>query len=247
MNPNIDHLALLMKQKSNRFIKKYIKEISREAIGAKGSKKEYGYKDIIQMINKNQLPPLYWGRKAKKKDLFEIAHVFKKEKDPEKINKYLRMFSQVKYPLGVEDLLKWARHKKHKRLWFFYTALSNFKDSRVRELAINNLDKHNSIDMSLELLINNYEEGDHNLIYKNLVSIKDKHNFHGTAHTVTEIANRNRDRKLKKTLIHIYKHITCSFCREDIVKNLMLIDSLPKWIAKELPYDSSEDLRKMKI
>jgi hypothetical protein len=239
---------------NNRFIKIYLDNIAgvnkeREQGLQERPRLEINYTTVTERIKNKVTVPLMPGRgkQLSPTDLKKLADDFLQEKDRLKLEKYCRIFDQVKYPYDdYQPLLALAKSKylKTDRLVEFASgALKYFTGSDIRQFAINKLTQTRSPYRYLQLLVANYKKGDHRLLTKIALAFKNENDIHAIADGYTDIYAANPTKECKEPLEAIYSKLTCGVCRGIILRRLIDNKVLSKQLKQEMQYDSYEDNR----
>ena len=187
-----------------------------------------------------------WGRKLSPDDRLRIAHELRHEEKPERIAACLSIFTTAKYPLEIEDLLKYAAgvtSHDEKSQAEATEALKFFQDDRVRELVLRNLQAKIHVLESVEALAENFREEDCGLLEIMLSQMTDKDAFHSAGLSLVPIFEKNPSPKALDFLSNIYKHGYCSQCRRYAIASMITNRLLPDWIAQEAVWDCDADTR----
>lgn len=243
--PEIDfEKKLAIEAKKSKFIGAFLKEIKRSRKQNKSCKiRKHTSKSIIELIENNNTVPFYVGKKLNEKDLIKLADRLNQEKDEEKLLKYLRIFSQVKFPLEFNTLFKFLGSNNKKIIFRTLDCLKFFKDPQLRNLALNKLNNKEFEDDYFELLIENYNNDDYRLITKILKSIRSKDTFHSLGSTVLKIYENNKTKECYKPLKIIYDKGFCGLCRENAITIMIENKVLPEYIKIEGIFDSNIEIR----
>ncbi len=178
-----------------------------------------------------------WGVHAAEVDLQRAAADLIAEREPRQLRAYLKIFWRRAFPGDHRVLLRLiSSHAPNTRIPNFATrALSNLTHSDIRTLAF---DKVN-----IELLANNFEEGDHAIIESWCDAEKDEASLHGLVFEILDfyrkIPNDDAERKLLRIL---YERDPCANCRENFVERLIVLNGLADSIREECKYDANSDI-----
>lgn len=166
-NPDIDvYQTLELAAKTNKYIKIYLDSIKKNKELVKEVKKRepFTYGIIKERIETKTIKyiPSYISRELDENGIKLLANDFLKEKDPEKIEIYLRIFSQVKFPQDYTPILEIAKVKytqKNSLLFFAIKTLSRFKTKEIRKFALKKMATSKYNWRYLDLFIANYKKG----------------------------------------------------------------------------------------
>ena len=252
-HPEIDFKKKLkLESKNNKFIDAFLKEIQREKNQWKQSsliKNKEDYNSIMEKIEKKEKRPSFLGRLAKRylsfEDSIKLANNLEKESDKNRIIKYLWIFSEIKYPLKIDNLFKFLDFKNQRIRGNVTQSLKFFKDDRIRKFALNKLNSKKFDTEHLELLVENYEDNDDKIICKIIKNIKNESKLDSFGIRVLDIYEKNETKKCLEPLKAIYDKTSCSICRSAVIELMIKNKVLPDKIKEEIEYDSYEDTRKI--
>lgn len=250
-NPQIKVYEELKKAaKNSPFIKKYLATIKKDKWSkAKRRKRpKFNYEFVKDRIeNGNSFPaPKAVAKKLVKGDVIKLANDFLQEKDLARKEKFLSVFTEIKYPYDYQPLLRIAKGKNSRNnrlVELACEALKFFEGKDIRQFAIEKLSKTNIPSDYPPLLVSNYKKGDHKLLAKIADRYKDENIIHDLVWAYIDIYKVNKTKQCKRPLEIIYSKLTCGLHRYDIVKILHENGALSKKILKELEFDSSDKIR----
>jgi len=187
-------------------------------------------------------------KNASEADVLELAHVALREENETVKGLLLRIFLSSAYwkkpfPLGIAPLLEYARSDNQILYETVLGLLEEFKDKRIRELAMQLLKAKGIKSFALGLLQKNYRKSVDPIIagaIKRASSIPQH-----VQSDIVEIYSRHRSAGALPILLHAYQKGECSHCRFGIVKALHHNKVLPDEILAQCLYDSYEDTRKL--
>jgi hypothetical protein len=190
-----------------------------------------------------------FGRYATKEELAVIYSVLLSEPEEEVCLRLLWVFSRTPVPALSEKIFLWAEGENEKLRGASLIALAQLTDQRIHQLAIRNLlaGKLQGPDRkTLDIFINNYENGDGQLISNALVSLHPtQEEGDDISHSISDVAERHHDSDLAHALKWAYENTTSPLCRFGIVANLDTIKQFTGAILYECQYDSDEDTRSL--
>ncbi len=237
--------------KDNKFIEAYYQSILKNKwdIPKRTRAKKISYNLIKEKIdaNKFRFISVDKANDLSTEDVEKLAIEAFAETNKQRQEMYLRFFAKRKFPFDYKPLLKIAAGKnpsKTRLTKFAVDALSHFSGEDIRKLALKKLtDKRNPSDY-LNLLVSNYENGDHKLLM-DIIQRSDGYNYiHSIVFGIIEIYKKNDIKDCKEPLEMIYSKTNCGLCRKQIVKILHNNDVLYDSIVNELRFDSYDELRK---
>ncbi|WP_425216219.1 hypothetical protein [Tumidithrix helvetica] len=235
---------------NNNFIQAYLVAVNANQERLKERKsKDWSYDAFNQEIQAGHLSRFSaWHARLKQDDILKIAEDFLNEKDENIQQRYLKLFAGTKFPFEFDKLTKFVESNDESIRAHALKSLSFFKDGRIRQIALNNIESRVCLRESFEILSNNFEESDLDLIEKILLGINDDDEFHYLEFGTYKILEDDRNIEICKTdkLINLFKLIyskeQCSFCREGTVELMIKYQLLPKEIAEEAIFDSNSDI-----
>jgi len=252
-NPKVKVYQELTKSAgANPYIKKYLDTIKKNkwSRSERPKRPKYTYKIVKENIESKKVVPVPPAgiKELTKTDIKKLADDFLQETDPDKQEKYLRVFARTKFPVDYQPILQIAKGKNirnNRLIEYACEALRYFRGKDIRQFAIHKLSKTNKHADFLNLLVANYKKGDHKLLTKIAAKYKNEHVIHSLVWGYIDIYQTNKIKECKKPLEIIYDKLTCGIHRHDIVKILYKSDALSDRILKEIEFDSEEDIRKL--
>jgi hypothetical protein len=237
------------KARENKYIKIYLSKIKEMAELWSNNKRKkkinWSYLDIKSYIDNGKLLPLYVGKWLNENDLLKLALDFTNENDTKKQLAYLRLFSRIKYPHDVSEVIPFIESTDTRTKYFALLTLSKVKDKQIRKLIDDNYQNLNYLKDNLKLFTNNYSPKDIQTFISILSTLEDEDDMHSFGMSIEDILNNNSIEKPSMILNQLYKMNNCSICRESIIKLLISKADLSENILNELQYDSNEDIRKV--
>ncbi len=245
-NPQIKVYQELTKaSKDNRYIKKYLSIIKthRWKPPESLSREKYTYEKVKENINKLRPRPItpIAVKELTIKDVKRLADDFQKESDPRKQEKYLQVFSKIKYPFDYAHILQFAKKKntqKNRLVEFACKALSYFRADDIRRLALEKITTLKNPSNYLSLLISNYKKGDYIQLKNVLARNNNFEIIHSMVWDYIDIYTKNRTIECREPLEMLYRKLNCGIHRYDIIRILYESKNLSKTIISELEYDS---------
>ncbi len=186
-----------------------------------------------------------WGRHANEDNLAAVFESMILQSDPDRLCKYLRVFSRRALPSFDARLVSLAYHVNPEVREFAHKALSNYSHPAVRSLAIEKLEESRFLEGELRLLTRNYQRGDAAIIERILQLPADRDLLHGLLYELIKVFQSNRVAESTNAMLLVYDQSPCSNCRCDAVKILLSTGTAPDWLLEECRYDSSEEIRSM--
>ena len=234
----------------NKYIQIYLDAIKKHKFKrGKNKKSKHDYNFVKEKIDSLKIFGPYIAENLTNKELKKLADDFLKETNRLKQEKYLRVFSIVKFPSdNYQPILKIAKgtnSRKDRLVEYAVKALKHFSGDDIREFAIEKLSKTNKHDDYLMLLVSNYREGDSKLLKSIAEKYKNEKMIHSLVWSYVEIYRANQTKECQEPLEAIYDKLNCGLHRRDIVEIMIDSNALPSKIRQEIRYDSSKKIRKL--
>ena len=232
--------------KDNRFIKKYFDEVSaaREK-RVSNQRKEVVYNDVIDEVLSNKV----WRfnrRNLNDEELTLIAKRLLVEKNKQKKQKLLAIFSKYKFPLDPQFIIdiatKTVASAKRSR-GLALSAMRFLKSDTLREFTIEGIKSDRNPEDFAWAFVANYQDGDEVLLASIVEKAKNEHVIECLNSVYMEIFKANPTPKCKAPLMALYNNSNCGICRSGIVKLLIENDALPDEIKEEIKFDCSDETR----
>lgn len=210
------------------------------------------YAQVKERLSRNEfLSPRAmsaWGREAGEEDILQAAGdlLAIAEDDDRRLRAYLQMFHERPFPLAPARLFALARGSNEKRIAFMALgALVPLETPEVLDYARELLESGRSLYRAVPMLFKRYPAEGHAAIEALLNKDLDAEELHGAGQALRTLVERNPDPSATPALILLYEKGPCPNCREETIRLLMAMDTLPDWMAAESRYDSSEYIRRM--
>jgi hypothetical protein len=186
-----------------------------------------------------------WAGRAPKETIDQLARDMLEEKDTNRIAPYLRLFSNVKFPFDYSVFLGLLRPDDQEFNSLICRALGYFRDKRIRALALANLHHNLCVEESVDLLVENFEEGDSEILANLLESTQDEDDFHSLGQSMMKVFSRNRTVAALTPLLKIYDRSRCGCCRYYAIEIMLENGMMPGWIKEEAAFDSYTNTREL--
>lgn len=194
---------------------------------------------------RGQRSPFLFSKDADSEALRLRAEAYLNETDAEKRAELLRAFWWRRFPLEPDPIINDASSAHEPLRDAAWDALGIIRSPKVRAFALSALETE--ADKLIPLLIMNYEDGDRGLIEKLLAEASADKDGDDIIHSIGLNLNYQRDVgfKVPAWILHwFYENDRCSFCRENIVRELGRRRLLSDEMLRECLYDSNDDIRK---
>jgi hypothetical protein len=192
--------------------------------------------------------PRCWVQAASVDELILAASDLLIEKDERKIRAYLLIFTRRDYPLDPETLFPIAKGENPRNAWQAIRVLQRLHDCRVRNLALELLEKGSEIAEGIRLLCSNYLPGDFKLIERAVQEAQfDEEGWHSVGLSVLSLLDAAPvpPSESRDILLQLYERHPCSICRKNIVEKLHEHDLVPEWMARECAFDAHPETAKL--
>lgn len=252
-NPNVDAMKELEKASiADKYIKIYLDNVQSTIANRENYQPPVFNLDTLRERIENStyifIPPSF-TKSLSDKEIGIIADELLVEKDKLRIGKYLSIFSRIRFPYDYQLLLKYAKarvNNSNRIAEWAVESLKFFSGDGIRQFALDKLKNTNSPSTYTNLLMNNYRQGDSEL----LKSIADKcrsiDSIHNLVCSYVDIYKINKTKECKEPLESIYDKLTCGIHRTDIIRILIENNVLSSQIESEIRYDCSEETRELK-
>jgi len=172
------------------------------------------------------------------------AQAMLEEHDPIRLRAFHNLFRGRDFPLDADALIARAA-EPIERARPFLELLTHIKDERVRSAALMLLQREELHFLYLMLLVENYVEGDDQVIASALDRWpNDPWLLHQVCPVVKDIYRANPDPKLGPLLYWAYEKTPCSYCRTFLAETLLYGGLATEALLEELPFDAEPDTRK---
>jgi hypothetical protein len=206
------------------------------------------YSSLLEEIRNRRVLYSLRKRAVTEEELLTVANALIVEDDLRHIEKLLNFFGYFKFPLDSNVILKHARRKKNQKDAIVARAIDALKliaSDAVRDFALDRLVNSRNPEKYVGLLICNYKEGDSVLLSQIASHAKSYYVIEGLAQDYSSIYENNLTKESFQPLDLIYNKMTCSYCRECIIKAMVKNDVVPAEVFEELQYDCNEEIRKI--
>lgn len=250
-NPNIKVFQELEKSsKTNKFIKLYLDNIKQTEVNRNNNVRETQvFKDINdEILNSKPFLSFRRSKELTETELYQIADRLLKEKDNSNKEKLIEIFSDHKFPLDSNYILKLAKQKanaKNRINEFAISALKFLKSDSIREFALDNIPKVKRQESFIDILISNYKKGDYQILTGIANKAKSEHIIESLAGSYVDIFTANKTKECKEPLEVLYNKMNCGIHRNGIIKVLLDNNVLSDRLKKEIKYDSYLETREL--
>jgi len=243
-NPKIKVIIELEKvAQTNKYIRIYLDNIEKTKNSwGKHKTKPQKFNDIIDEVLDSK-PFLSFKRIKELKDseLLKIGEHLLSEKNKSNIKKLLNVFTNHKFPLEGDFILKIAKQRASSDNRINEYAIDSLKflnSKRIRNFALERIPKTKRPAIFTDILISNYQSGDFKLLNDIANKFNDEHIVESLASSYSDIFSSNKTVECKEPLEILYGKMNCGIHRNGIVKILIDNNVLSDKIMAEIKYDS---------
>jgi len=248
-NPNIKVMEELEKEaESNPFIDLFLKDVKLNQAENKVYKREtIIYDNVIEevlLIKKMQ----FIHRKFDSDELNLIAQRLIIEKNSNKLEKLLNIFTKNKFPLDSGFILNLAAngHKRRNKISeIAINALQFLEGENIRNFALEQMERSKCPEKFTIILRANYKKGDDKLLTELASKIKNEHALELLMINYLAIYETNWTKDCRGPLEAIYEKSTCGIHRTDLVGTLIENNALSEKLKNEIQFDCHPETRKL--
>ena len=229
--------------KTDENIRAYLDEVNdvEESENRRERYKTHAFEVAKEAIAEKKMVPRLACLNLSHEELCYFADEFKKARTQNEKRLYFTVFDEdrSRYPYSEQDLIDAFSPRKNS--WFnsrLVDCLAHFSSPKVRELAQKALDSDEYGYFYLDLLINNYRDGDSAKIVRKLKRIKDECGFHRAVGIVSHIYEKNITKDCLEPLLLAYK-TRCGLCRHGCVELMEKAGVLSEEIRAEFQHDAA--------
>lgn len=249
-NPSINVLKELEKLAlENRFIQIYLENVKKTTIKAKNHRRiTPKYNDIIDEVLTSEPYIRLFNRQLTNEELNSIAKRLLVEESMVFQEKLLFVFTEFKYPLESDFILRFAKQKpssKNRIAEFAVDALKFIKSDAIRQFAFECIKIAKMPQMFTNIFIVNYKAGDGAFLSELAMKFDDEHVIENLAVSYIEIYKANKTKECKQPLEILYGKMNCGIHRKDIIELLINNEVLSERLKEEIKYDCNLDLREL--
>jgi hypothetical protein len=184
-----------------------------------------------------------WGKMASQEELQVAAADLLLERNEGRLLAYLSIFRFQPFPGPIARLLELAESANIRIARYAVAVLSRLSNPEVRNLALRLLDTRGKHGDGVELLTNNYQQGDFQVIQSCLEEPMEVNEIHHFEIGVRHLVRRQRQVEAEQCLLLLYEKGPCSLCRGGVVEELIALSRLPEFMRVECRYDSDTHTR----
>lgn len=186
-----------------------------------------------------------WGRRTDEDSLQRVAEGLLRETDPERLVRYLAVFSRRPLPEFDARLIGLLDHAHASVRHRAARALAENEAQAVRDLALNRLKDGKADGGTLGLLKRNYRAGDHRLIESSLAECEDPDEAHDICWGLRDVFDQAGRTEGTGCMLFGYEQTPCSNCRQVFFAWLTDRGEAPAEVTAECRFDANPDIRSL--
>ncbi|MEQ1885588.1 MAG: hypothetical protein ABL967_11040 [Bryobacteraceae bacterium] len=206
------------------------------------------YAELLNKIPATQAGLLWsWGQKINEHERMLAARGLIAAQDRSEQLRHLRIFMRCEFPLSPEPLLDLVQVSEDRVGYSAVAALKNVRHPKVRALAFHLIESQSPWrGNAIELLIKNFEPGDHQIALQWFEAETDSEVLHSMEIDIRELWTSVPNAENEIQMLHAcYERGLCSHCREFVVKRWINLGNFPDDLRAECEFDCNEDIRKL--
>lgn len=178
---------------------------------------------------------------ASTKEIEKLYDLLLGETREPQLIRYLRLFSKREIPFISEKIIDLTNSNNNRLRNSALHILSKVKSQRVRDLAIERVNKKDF--GAIGLFESNYERGDIPFLLDRIKRVNDKDTLHDACFSFLDVVLVNKLETENDSLVWLYENTPCSVCRERSFSRLVELNAVSADMLNEGKYDCSEDIR----
>ena len=230
-----------------RYLQNVEATLASQAAYQRPAREEIDLEQMIRVPQQRAIP--FWHRQnLQPVELDWLAGRLLVERNKVVLENLLFIFEHHKFPLDYQSILALAQQKTrapYRISEYAIGALQHLQDKKIRELALHKLATTTRPHQFVNLLINNYQEGDAVLLTNIINRFHDEHTIEQLACSCVAIYTANKTPECALPLLALYQKMTCGIHRADVIGLLLENHVLPAWLNEELPFDSSAETQSL--
>ncbi|MBZ5727894.1 MAG: hypothetical protein LAP87_23235 [Acidobacteriia bacterium] len=204
------------------------------------------YQQLLNDLPTNKPYLLWkWGERASDEELELAAKGLLAAKDSKHQLAHLRIFARRRFPLDVNALLALAEIEQDRVGFAAVKALTNVSHPAVRALAFRMNDtRARWRGSAVDLVAQNYEDGDHRIILRWFQEEEDRETLHSLGMDLIDFWERHPDEETEVPMMRsLYEKGPCSVCRKRAVTRLSERGALTDQLRAECAWDANSEIR----
>lgn len=188
-----------------------------------------------------------WAESASAEELQQAATDLLAETNEDRLYAYLKIFRWVPFPsqhLRLIEIARTYQNQKDHLASAAMKALSRIGHSEIRVFALTLMEQPYWYREAIEMLSQNYQEGDYHLVESLLEQKLDPDDYHDLGFGVEHFAEAHPTPESERSLLLLYENGPCSLCRNGCVDQLIALNRLPEWMREECQYDADSATRR---
>lgn len=186
-----------------------------------------------------------WARLASEQAMNQLAEDFNRETSDENIKRFLWLFMHRPVNLIAQRLLQLTESADRMISHRSFVVLSKIKDQRVRDFAMDRINRKEMTENVLSLLRSNYHTDDLERIQAALPVDPEDELSHGLGRAILEIDDDNPDWEGHPLLLWMVDHTPCALCRGGAIKRLIQSGHAAPSLIEEARHDCDGETRKL--
>ena len=186
-----------------------------------------------------------WGATLAEDDAERLASELLAETDAERLERYLFLFQVRPFPLDHTPLLALAQNESRKIAAAARAALARIEDASIHDLALELMETDDQPWELIELLVQNFHEGDEKTIERVLEEPWGAKKTEWIGLKLRQIVAENLTVALAPALLLFYERGYCTMCRHGTIELLDELGRLPSSVIEECQHDAYNDTREL--
>ena len=158
------------------------------------------------------------------------------------------MFTYYKFPLDSDFIINLAQKKpdyKSRINEFAISSLKFLESDKIRQFALDKIDKSKKKYQFVEILTSNYRTADYKILMDIVQKSKSEHIIENLARSYVDIFEANKTKECREPLEALYNKMNCGIHRNDVVRLLLENNVISDKIKNEIKFDSDIKTREM--
>ena len=178
-------------------------------------------------------------------DAERLASELLAETDAERLERYLFLFQVRPFPLDHTPLLALAQNESRKIAAAARAALARIEDASIHDLALELMETDDQPWELIELLVQNFHEGDEKTIERVLEEPWGAKKTEWIGLKLRQIVAENLTVALAPALLLFYERGYCTMCRHGTIELLDELGRLPSSVIEEGRYDADNSIQEL--
>ncbi len=200
---------------------------------------------IASEMKRYSYVPVKWGESASDDELRKAAAELETVEDPLTLFLMLKIFWRRPFPANHHILISLLSHPDDRVQFGAARALEQVTHEDVRQVALDLFESgsgHRT--SSLDILVNNFREGDHAVVEQWCAQERDPQALHHTFLHCDLFYKAHPDTQSEIRLLNcLYEKQPCSHCRDYHIERLIELEALSDPMRLECQWDCNDDVR----